>query len=406
MKTYLVGGAVRDQLLGLAVKERDWVVVGATTEEMTAKGFRQVGKDFPVFLHPETHEEYALARTERKTAPGYHGFAIHADPNVSLEEDLKRRDLTINALAQNEHGELTDLYGGQKDLEARILRHVSPAFAEDPVRILRVARFAARFHHLGFKVADETMQLMRQMVDMGEVEALVPERVWQEFFKALNEQTPSQFIQVLRDCGALAVIFPEVDRLFGIPQPERWHPEIDCGIHTLMVLDMSVQLSQKPEIRFAALMHDLGKGNTPDEILPSHYGHEARGVELVKKLCQRIKVPKRFRDLAVITAKYHLHVHKIKELKPSTVLKLFEGVDAFRRPERVKDFLLACEADSRGRGGMENNAYPQADYFRQALTAADSIDVKAFVKKGLQGKVLTDKIHAARIQAIKQITRE
>ncbi|HID83378.1 MAG TPA: multifunctional CCA addition/repair protein [Chromatiales bacterium] len=406
MKTYLVGGAVRDQLLGLVVKERDWVVVGATTEEMIAKGYRQVGKDFPVFLHPETQEEYALARTERKTAPGYHGFDVHADPHVSLEEDLKRRDLTINALAKDEHGNVIDFYGGQKDLEARILRHVSPAFAEDPVRILRVARFAARFHHLGFKVADETMDLMRQMVSAGEVNALVPERIWQELFKALNEQTPSQFIRVLRDCGALAIIFPEIDRLFGIPQPKHWHPEIDSGIHTLMVLDMSAQLSQKPEIRFAALLHDLGKGNTPSELLPRHHGHEARGVELVKKLCLRIKAPKRFRDLAVITAKYHLHVHKIQELKPSTVLKMFEGVDAFRRPERIEDFLLACEADARGRGGKENNAYPQADYFRRLLDAARSIDIKTFVKEGLQGKALTRKIYNARISAIKQITRE
>lgn len=406
MQTYLVGGAVRDQLLGIPAKERDWVVVGSTAREMMAKGFRQVGKDFPVFLHPETNEEYALARTERKTAPGYYGFEVHADQDVSLEDDLKRRDLTINAIAQDEDGELIDFYGGSQDLESRILRHVSPAFVEDPVRILRVARFAARFHHLGFKVADETMELMRQMVNNGEIDALVPERVWQELSKALTEKTPSQFIRVLHDCGALAVIFPEINRLFGIPQPECWHPEIDCGVHTLLVLDLSAQLSHKPEVRFAALVHDLGKGNTPIEILPGHHGHEARGVELVKNLCRRIKIPNRFRDLAVITARYHLHVHKLNELKPSTRIKILEKLDAFRKPERFDDFLLACEADARGRGGMENTAYPQADYFRKLFTAARAIDVSALVKKGLQGEALRNSIHEQRISAIQQMTME
>ncbi len=402
MKTYLVGGAVRDHLLGLPVRERDWVVVGATVDEMRASGFRQVGKDFPVFLHPDTQEEYALARTERKTGPGYHGFAVHADPDVTLEEDLQRRDLTINAMAMDEKGRLIDPYGGQKDLEARILRHVSPAFSEDPVRILRVARFAARFHHLGFRVAPETMALMRQMVDDGEVDALVPERIWQETVRALGEKTPSQFIQILRDCGALAVIFPEIDRLFGIPQPECWHPEIDSGVHTLLVLDMAARLSDKPEVRFAALLHDLGKGTTPADLLPSHHGHEARGAELVKKFCQRLKVPNQFRDLAVITAKFHLHIHRIDELKPATLLRVMEAIDAFRRPQRVDDFLLACEADARGRKGMENNAYPQADIFRKALAAATAVNIQPLIEKDLQGKALADKIHQARVRAIQQ----
>lgn len=406
MDIYLVGGAVRDQLLGLPVKERDWVVVGASPKEMLALGYRQVGRDFPVFLHPETQEEYALARTERKTAAGYYGFEVHSAPDVSLEEDLKRRDLTINALAQAADGSIIDYYNGQSDLEARLLRHVSPAFVEDPVRILRIARFAARYHHLGFRVADETMSLMQKMVDNGEIESLVPERVWQELHKALEEQTPSVFIQVLRDCGALAVIFPEIDCLFGIPQPKLWHPEIDAGIHTLMVLDSAAMLSHKTTVRFAALTHDLGKGNTPEEILPRHLGHEERGVSLVKDLCHRIKAPNRFRDLAVITARFHLHVHKAFELKPSSLLKVLEQSDALRRPERFEEFLLACEADARGRGGKQNIAYPQADYFRRLLKQMQTVDIQALIKKGLEGEQLTHEIHGLKIEAIKQIPKE
>lgn len=406
MEIFLVGGAVRDQILGLPVKERDWVVVGASPAEMQALGYRQVGRDFPVFLHPDTHEEYALARTERKTAAGYRGFEVHAAPDVSLQDDLRRRDLTINALAQTADGEIIDYYNGQSDIQARLLRHVSPAFAEDPVRILRIARFAARYHHLGFRVADETRSLMQEMVASGEVAALVPERVWQEMNKALTEQTPSVFIQVLHDCGALAVIFPEIDRLFGIPQPKLWHPEVDTGVHTLMVLDIASQLSNSAEVRFAALTHDLGKGNTPEDILPSHIGHEERGVSLVKALCSRIKVPNRFRDLAMITARFHLHIHKAFELKPKTLLKVLEQTDAFRRPDRFEKFLLACEADARGRGGMDNVAYPQADYFRRLLKPAQEVDVKSLVKQGLQGEQLTNEIHNLRVKAIKQTSKE
>jgi len=406
MEIYLVGGAVRDQLLGLPVEERDWVVVGASPEDMLKQGYQQVGRDFPVFLHPETHEEYALARTERKTAPGYLGFEVHTAPDVTLKEDLKRRDLTINALAQATDGSIIDYYNGQSDLEARLLRHVSSAFSEDPVRILRIARFAARYHHMGFRIADETLKLMQQMVADGEASALVPERVWQELHKALQEQMPSIFIQALRDCGALTVIFPEIDSLFGVPQPKHWHPEIDAGIHTLMVLDTAARLSPSPAVRFAALTHDLGKGNTPEEILPSHIGHEERGVSLVKQLCDRIRVPKHYRGLAVITARFHLHIHKAFELKPATLLKVLEQTDAQRRPQRFEEFLLACEADARGRGGKENIAYPQADYFCRLLQQIQAVDIQSLVKKGLQGERLTHKIHKLKIKAIKQVPKE
>ena len=405
MKIYLVGGAVRDQLLGRKVVERDWVVVGATSKEMLGQGFKQVGKDFPVFLHPDSHEEYALARTERKTSPGYRGFVVHADPDVSLKEDLRRRDLTVNALAEDENGQLIDYYNGKHDLEQRLLRHVSPAFAEDPVRILRVARFAARYAHLGFKVAQETQQLMRQMVESGEVDSLVPERVWQELQKALTEQHPSVFIEVLRSCGALKIIFPEIDRLFGVPRPEKYHPEIDTGIHTLMVIEQAVKLSEKPTVRFAALTHDLGKGTTPKDILPSHHGHEERSVKLIKKLCERIRVPKNYRELAIIVARYHSHIHHAYELKPSTVLKTLERTDAFRRAERFKDFLLSCTADSRGRAGLEDTPYEQADYFRDALKAALAVDIKAIIADGLEGKALAEKIRRIRGKEISRIKK-
>jgi tRNA nucleotidyltransferase (CCA-adding enzyme) len=363
MDIYLVGGAVRDKLLGLPVKDHDWVITGATPDDLIRLGYTPVGKDFPVFLHPKTHEEYALARTERKTAAGYHGFAFHADSDVTLQEDVKRRDLTINALAEDKDGKLLDFVGGKKDLDNRILRHVSPAFAEDPVRILRIARFAARFAPLGFTVDKSTMKLMRAMVKKGEVDALVAERVWQEMVRALGEPAPEVFIEVLRECGALKVLFPEIDRLFGVPQPEEYHPEIDTGVHTMMVLQQSVILSDEPVVRFAALTHDLGKGTTPKKILPHHYGHEERGYYLVKDLCERYKIPNNFRQLAEIVARYHTHCHRVFEVKPKTVLKTLNALDAFRKPQRFEQFLLACTADSHGRPGYENYDYKQAPFF-------------------------------------------
>lgn len=402
MKVYLVGGAVRDQLLGRPVYERDYVVVGATPEDLVSRGYRQVGRDFPVFLHPQTRQEYALARTERKTAPGYRGFVVHAEPDVTLEEDLRRRDLTINALARDESGNLIDFYGGRSDLEDRILRHVSTAFAEDPVRILRVARFAARYADLGFRVADETMSLMRSMVEAGEADALVPERVWQELAKALTEIEPSRFFQVLRNCGALARLFPEVDRLFGIPQPEKWHPEIDTGIHTMMVLDMAARLSPDPEVAFAALTHDLGKGTTPEEILPSHKGHEERSVELIEGLCERLKAPRRFCELARVAARYHGLVHKVDELRPGTIVDLFQGADAFRRPGRFEQMLTTCEADSRGRAGYEEREYPQAARLRQLLAAVQRVDVGAVAATAPDPAQIPERIRDARIRALRE----
>src|SRR5580700_10181591 len=345
MQVYLVGGAVRDALLGLAVKEKDWVVVGGTREELLRRKFREVGRDFPVFLHPDTHEEYALARLERKVSPGYRGFTVEFGPEVTLEEDLARRDLTINAIAQSADGALLDPYGGKQDLEARVLRHVSPAFVEDPVRILRVARFAARFAPLGFRVAPETLALMRAMVERREVDALVSERVWQETEKALREPKAAEFFRVLRECGALQPIYPEIDALFGVPQPAQWHPEIDTGLHTLLVLDQAALLSPEPAVRFAALVHDLGKGTTPQDEWPSHRGHEERSVSLIEALANRLRLPGEYRDLAVIVARYHGIVHRAFELKPATILEFLERADAFRRPERFAQALLACEAD-------------------------------------------------------------
>lgn len=406
MKCYLVGGAVRDRLLGRQLKDRDWVVVGSTAEEMLAQGFKSVGKDFPVFLHPDTGEEYALARTERKTAVGYHGFEFFAAPEVSLEQDLARRDLTINALAEDENGKIIDYYGGLQDLERGILRHVSPAFSEDPVRILRVARFAARYAHRDFRIADETVALMREMVTAGEVDALVVERVWQEMEAALGEQDPQVFIQVLRDCGALAILFPELEALFGVPQPEKYHPEIDCGIHTVMVLKQATRLSDDKAMRFAALMHDLGKGVTPKTILPHHYGHEKAGVELIEALCERYRVPKRWRDLAVLTSAYHTHVHKLATLKNKTVLKVLDACDAFRRPERFAQLLLACKADSRGRTGYEESVYPQQAQLMQILEALLTIDVKAIVAKGFKGVEIRDELRRERLRMIAQLRKQ
>lgn len=403
MKTYLVGGAVRDTLLGLTPKERDWVVVGSSVEEMLKRGFTQVGKDFPVFLHPQNHEEYALARTERKTGPGYTGFAFQASTDVTLEEDLLRRDLTINAIAQDEDGTLIDPYNGQQDLHDGLLRHVSPAFAEDPVRILRTARFAARFAKWGFKVAHGTNALMRKMVANGEIDALVAERVWKELDRALAEPRPSAFFKVLRGCHALAVLFPEIDALFGVPQPEKHHAEIDTGVHIMMVLEQAAKLSHEPRVRFAALTHDLGKGTTDKNKLPQHIGHEKRSVELVKQLCARYKVPNDYRALALLTAEYHTHCHRALELTPKTLLRVLEASDAFRNPQRFEEFLLACEADARGRLGKENEPYPQADFFRQILSVCTAIDTKAIVKRGLTGKAIGEELHKQRIEAIRQL---
>src|SRR6185312_3499770 len=373
MQVYLVGGAVRDALLGLTVKERDWVVVGGTREELLGLKYREVGRDFPVFLHPDSHEEHALARLERKVSPGYRGFAVEFGPEVTLEEDLARRDLTINAIAQSADGTLVDPYGGRRDLDARLLRHVSPAFSEDPVRVLRVARFAARFAPRGFRVAAETSALMRVMVERREVDALVPERVWQETEKALREQTAAEFFRVLRECGALQAIYPEIDALFGVPQPAKWHPEIDSGVHTLMVLDQAALLSPAPTVRFAALVHDLGKGATPREQWPSHRGHEERSVALLEALSARLRLPGEYRDLGIIVARHHGIVHRALELKAGTILDLLESADALRRPERFAQALLACEADSRGRLGFENAPYPQRQYLQTARDAAAAI---------------------------------
>jgi tRNA nucleotidyltransferase (CCA-adding enzyme) len=401
MKVYLVGGAVRDRLLGRAVGERDYVVVGATAAELVGQGYLQVGKDFPVFLHPETKDEYALARTERKTAPGYKGFAVHADSDVTLEEDLLRRDLTINALAQDEAGGLIDPYGGLADLDARVLRHVSPAFAEDPVRILRVARFAARLADLEFTVAPETLGLMRAMVDAGEADALVPERVWAELAKALAEATPSRFFETLRACGALVRLFPEVERLWGVPQPARWHPEIDTGVHTMMVVDMAARLSPLPEVRFAALTHDLGKGTTAAEILPSHHGHEERSVGLIEALCERLRAPRRFFDLARIVARYHGQLHKLDELRPGTVLDLLEGADAFRRPERFDLMVTACEADFRGRAGYADLPYPQGERLRRIFAAVAGLDLGPVVAIAATPSQVPMRIREARVAAVR-----
>ncbi len=403
MDIYLVGGAVRDKLLGLPVKERDWVVVGSTPAEMLRNGYRPVGKEFPVFLHPETHEEYALARTERKTAPGYTGFVVHASPEVTLEEDLRRRDLTINAIAEHSDGTLIDPFKGREDLAQGILRHVSEAFVEDPVRILRVARFAARFSRYGFKVAHSTHALLQRMVGSGEVDHLVAERVWAETFKALNEATPSRYFEVLHRCGALAVIFPELERLFGVPQPAQHHPEIDTGVHTLLVLDQAARLSALTRVRFAALVHDLGKGETPVEILPRHIGHEQRSVTLIEALCKRLRIPNDFRDIAVKVARYHSHCHRAFDLRPGTLLETLMRLDAFRQPGQLEEFLLACEADIRGRTGLEDRPYPQADLFRAACAAARAVNAQALAEQGLQGAALGERLRELRTQAVAQV---
>ncbi len=379
MQIFLVGGAVRDQLLNRPVTERDWVVVGASIDEMLAQGFQQVGKDFPVFLHPKSKEEYALARTERKSGKGYTGFAVNADSSITLEEDLSRRDLTINAIAQDDEGNLTDPFNGQADINNKLLRHVSPAFAEDPLRVLRVARFAARYAHLGFRVADETLVLMREMVSAGEVNYLTPERVWKETQRALTEKNPEVYFSVLRECGALKVLFSEIDALFGVPQTATYHPEIDTGVHCLMSLQQAVKLSDDPLIRFATLIHDLGKATTPKDILPRHIGHEERSVPLIEILCQRIKCPNDYKELSLAVAAWHTHCHRALEIKASSVLKLFLRLDAFRRPERFAQFLICCEADARGRTGFEDRDYPQANFLQNSYQVCLDVKAKEFV---------------------------
>ena len=402
MNVFLVGGAVRDKLLQRPVHERDWVVVGATEDEMRARGFRPVGKDFPVFLHPETDEEYALARTERKSGHGYGGFTVHASPDVTLEQDLQRRDLTVNAMAETEAGDIIDPYGGRADIEARKLRHVSVAFSEDPLRILRVARFAARYAPLGFTVADDTMTLMQAMVDAGEVEHLVPERVWKEVSRALTEPRPDIFISTLRACGALKVLLPEVDRLFGVPQPPLHHPEVDTGDHVLRALR---QAPAELPVRFAVLVHDLGKGITPQHVLPSHRGHEAAGLPLVKAVCKRLRVPNPITALSLGVCEYHLHCHKAFELRPQTILKLLRALDALRKPERFEQFLESCEADARGRLGLEDREYPQVDYLRAAREAAANVDPQALMAQGFEGAELGKALDRERLSALTQLKK-
>ena len=400
MQVYKVGGVIRDKLLGRQVKDIDWVVVGSTVEQMLNMGFIQVGKDFPVFLHPETKQEYALARTERKIGQGYTGFDVYAAPDVSLEQDLSRRDLTINAMAEDETGQIIDPFNGQQDLKQGILRHVSPAFVEDPVRILRIARFAARYD---FNIAPETLSLMQQMVQRGEVGALVPERVWQELERALGEPYPQRFIEVLRQCGALAVILPEVEDLFGVPQRADFHPEVDTGIHTLMCLQQAQMLTKDTQVIFAVLVHDLGKATTPKEILPHHWGHEERGIGILKPICDRLKIPNQYKDLAKFVVQFHTHCHKIAELTAKSALKVLEVIDAFRRPQRLEQFLLACEADARGRTGFEEQAYPQAAQFRHIFETAQQVDVAHIIAEGFEGGQIKQQLHQRRIQAIKHL---
>ena len=408
MEIYQVGGAVRDALLGLPVQDRDWVVVGATPEELVAQGFLPVGKDFPVFLHPLTREEHALARTERKTAQGYRGFAVQAQPNVTLQEDLARRDLTINAMAQSAEGRLIDPYGGQADLQARVFRHVTAAFAEDPVRILRLARFAARFPD--FSVAPETLALMRQMVDAGEVDALVPERVWQELSRGLMQERPSRMFEVLRSCGALARLLPEVDRLWGVPQRAEYHPEIDTGVHLMMVMDMSAQLQAPLGVRFACLMHDLGKGTTPVHLLPRHLGHEERSARLLQGVCQRLRVPVDCKDLADLVAREHGNIHRSAELGPQALLRLLERCDALRKPARFDEIVLACECDARGRLGLAEQPYPQRARLQAALALALSVPTAQIAaqaqQQGLKGEHIGEKVRRARLQALAGFGRD
>ncbi len=400
MKTFLVGGAVRDALLRLPVKDRDWVVVGATPDSMLAEGYQQVGRDFPVFLHPRSREEYALARTERKSGNGYTGFVTQFAPDVTLEQDLQRRDLTINAIAQSDSGELIDPYGGQRDLAQRQLRHVSAAFNEDPLRVLRLARFAARFAHLNFRIADETQALMREMAVSGELAHLTAERVWKETEKALLTRNPQVYFQVLRDCGALQVLFPEIDNLYGIPAPIKWHPEIDTGIHALMTLAMSAALSDQLDVRFATLFHDVGKALTPPEKWPSHHGHGLAGVPIVEALCQRLRVPNQVRDLALVVTEFHDVVHTIERQSADALIALFDRIDAWRKPDRVEKMALTSEADARGRAGLESMAYPQGDYLRLAFTLAQAVPTKDVVAAGFKGAEVREELTRRRVAVL------
>lgn len=405
MKTYLVGGAVRDSLLHYPVSERDWVVVGATPGELLDLGYKQVGRDFPVFLHPDSGEEYALARTERKQGHGYTGFVVHCEPSVTLEQDLLRRDLTINAMAQDTDGNIIDPHGGQRDLDERLLRHVSDAFVEDPLRVLRTARFAARYAHLGFRVADETLALMRDIVAADELSHLAAERVWTEMERALRERDPQVFVQVLRDCGALKALLPEVDALFGVPQSPEHHPEIDTGAHLLLALQQAAALQADSDVCFAVLLHDLGKGITPPGELPRHIAHEQRGLTLVENVCRRLRAPTRFRKLALAVCRGHLLCHTAMELRGATLLKLLNSTDALRRPERFEAFLKACEADARGRLGRETRPYPQADYLRRALAEAQAVSAAQFAAEGLTGKQLGDAITRERTRRLEALRR-
>ena len=408
MKVYLVGGAVRDQLLGLPVKDRDWIVVGAIPSTLLSLGYQQVGKDFPVFLNPKTKEEYALARTERKSSAGYTGFICDFSPTITLEQDLIRRDLTINAMAQSEDGEIIDPYGGKQDLENRILRHISPAFSEDPLRVLRVARFAARYHSLGFKIASETLALMAELAQSGELQHLTAERVWLETEKALNEKNPEIYFETLHKTGALRVLFPEIDALYGVPNPVKHHPEVDSFIHTMLVLKQSVNLTEnnpilnKSAVRFAAICHDLGKALTPQNILPHHYGHEQAGIKPTRALCKRLKVPSYFQELAELTCEFHTHIHKAFELRAETVITLFNRFDVWRKPQRFQEFLQVCLADTRGRTGFENKDYPQIDYINQLLQAANEVDVRQIIADGFEKQEIRNELTKRRILAIKQ----
>ncbi|KTS14963.1 multifunctional CCA addition/repair protein [Pantoea dispersa] len=402
MKTFLVGGAVRDALLRLPVKDRDWVVVGATPDSMLAQGYQQVGRDFPVFLHPETREEYALARTERKSGNGYTGFVTQFAPDVTLEQDLQRRDLTINAIAQAADGTLIDPYHGQQDLQQRTLRHVSAAFNEDPLRVLRVARFAARFAHLNFRVAPETQTLMREMAHSGELAHLTAERVWKETEKALLTRNPQVYFQLLRDCDALQVLFPEIDNLYGIPAPVKWHPEIDTGVHALMTLTMAAALSDQLDVRFATLFHDVGKALTPPEKWPSHHGHGPAGVPIVEALCQRLRVPNQVRDLALVVTEFHDVVHTIERQPADALVALFDRIDAWRKPDRVEKMALTSEADARGRTTLESMAYPQGDYLRRAFALAQAVPTKAVVEAGFTGAAVREELTRRRVLALQE----
>lgn len=401
MQIYLVGGAVRDKLLNLPVYDNDWVVVGSTPEQMLSQGFQAVGKDFPVFLHPKTKEEHALARTEKKVEAGYTGFECYFSADVTLEQDLMRRDLTINAIAMDDNGQLIDPYHGEKDIQDKVIRHVSSAFVEDPLRVLRVARFAAKLHHLGFSVAQETISLMQEISDSGELAHLTQERVWQEWQKSLQTPNPEQFIAVLRQCGALKIVLPELDALFGVPQPEQWHPEIDTGIHTLMVAEQAAIISSSPQVRFAAQVHDLGKGVTPSEEWPSHKMHCQTGIAIIKALCERVKVPNDYKELALAVCAQHSNIHRADELRAATFLKVFNKLDVWRKPEKLQQVLLCCEADHRGREGHQQMPYPQKERIETAYNAALSIEVQAIIADGFTGKAIRDELDSRRVHAVK-----